>query len=108
MIGGTDAAAATFHRFAHLVGPAPFWPEARQSEVLPHCWARGGDVELDHHCCLVAGHFVALAAVLLLPGLFKIAHPAFHFADDVDRLSVLDETLRDWIDAHCLDAGVGI
>jgi hypothetical protein len=37
--------------------------------------------------------------------LFKIAHPALNFADDVDRLSVLDETLHDWIHAHCLDEG---
>ena len=96
------------HGFAHLVGAPPFRPQAGQGEMLPHRRARGGDVELDHHCCLVAGHFVSLAAVFLLPCLFKIAHPALHFADDVDRLSVLDETLRDWIDAHCLDAGVGI
>jgi hypothetical protein len=31
----------------------------------------------------VAGHFVSLALVFLLPGLFEIAHPALHVADDV-------------------------
>jgi len=48
------------------------------------------------------------SVVFLFPYLFKIAHPALNFADDVDRFSVLDETLYDWIYAHCLDAGVGI
>jgi hypothetical protein len=91
-----------------LVGAPPFWPEAGQDEMLPHCRARGGDVELQYARRFVAGYFVSLSVVFLLPCFFKIAHPALHFADDVDRFSVLDETLHDWIDAHCLDAGVGI
>jgi hypothetical protein len=37
------------------------------------------------------------------PGAF-----ACHFADDVDRLQVLDEILRDGINAHRPDAGIGI
>src|SRR5437867_8314665 len=88
-------------------GP-PFRPLAGQDEIFPHRRARGGDVELDHHCCLLARHFVSLPVALLLPCRFEIAHPALHVADDVDRLPVLDETLREWIDARCLDAGVGI
>ena len=51
---------------------------------------------------------MALAVVLLLPCRLEIAHPARHLADDVDPLAMLDQTLRDRIDAHGLDAGVGI
>src|SRR5208337_465903 len=57
---------------------------------------------------LVARHFATLAVVFLGPCLVKIANPALNLADDVNRLSVLDEALRVRVDAHRLDAGIGI
>ena len=86
----------------------PFRPQPGLGEMLPHRRARGGDVELDHGCRGLAGHFVHLPVVFLLPCLFEVAHPALHLADDVDRLPVLDQALRRRIDAHGPDAGVGI
>jgi hypothetical protein len=98
---------AALRRLTHLVGAPPFWSQVGHGEIFPHHWARGGNVEFDHHCRHVAHHLVSLL-VLLLPGLFQIAHPARHFADDVDRFPVLDETLRDGINAHRPNTGIGI
>src|SRR5438552_3072629 len=67
-----------------LAAAPPFRPLSGQDELFPHGRARGGNVELGHHGCLVAGHFVSLAVGLLLPGHFEIAHPAINVADDID------------------------
>jgi hypothetical protein len=56
----------------------------------------------------LASHLVHPPVVLVLPCSFEVAHRARHFADDVDRLPVLDQSLRRRIDAHRPDAGVGI
>jgi hypothetical protein len=96
--------------------PAPRAPHSPRAisagvghrEILPDRGTRCLELELENESRLVARHFRALPIAFLLPGRLQIAHPAGHVADDVDRFLVRDQALGRGIDAHGLDAGIGI
>jgi hypothetical protein len=69
---------------------------------------RRGEISLYEHIGARALNQVARRLGFPRPRLLEVAHPALRFADMLDGLGMLEETLRCGIDPHRLHAGVGI
>src|SRR5437879_9671860 len=76
--------------------------------MFPHYLSRRGDIKIPGHVGVGSRHLDMRALVHLLPCLFEVAQPEINVANDVDRFAMLDESLRRWVDAHGLDAGVAV
>src|SRR5215472_7048268 len=79
-----------------------------QCDVLPDRSWRGGEIALDRREGVGALDNRPSGLIFPRPRLFEIANPTPRFADDVDRLNMLDKALRDRINSHHPHAGVGI
>src|SRR5215831_20506702 len=76
--------------------------------MFPHCLSRCGDIKIPGHIGVGSRYLDVRALVLLLPCLFEVAQPELNVANDVDSFVMLNESLRRWIHAHSLDAGVAV
>src|SRR5262249_41099628 len=70
--------------------------------------SRCGDIKIPGHIGICPRYFDVRALVLLLPRFIEVAQPELDVANDVDSFAMLDESLRHWVYAHSLDAGVAV
>ena len=77
-------------------------------EIFPQSLSRRGDIKIPGHIGVGPGYLDARALVLRLPRLFEVAQPELNVANDVDGFVMFDKSLRCWVDAHSLDAGIAV
>src|SRR5580704_1045424 len=76
--------------------------------MFPNGLSECGDIKIPRHIGVGPRYFDVRAFVLLLPRLIEVAQPELNVANDVDSFAMLDESLRNRVHAHSLDAGVAV
>ena len=79
----------------------------RRRDEVPQSLPRRGEIPLYEHIGAGARNQGARRLGFPRPRFFQVAHPALRFANMLDRLGMLEVTLRRGIDPHRLHAGVG-
>jgi hypothetical protein len=76
--------------------------------MFPHLLSRCGDIKIPGHIGVGPRYLEVCTLVLLLPRLIEVAQPELNVANDVDSFAMLDESVRHWVHAHGLDAGLAV